>query len=66
MKRVYAENIKVGMGVKTWFGTHTVINILPYIGPHDFVLNILEFSNGSKMSNERNAVYEVRKQAQST
>ncbi|MCM3272614.1 hypothetical protein [Paenibacillus elgii] len=54
---VAAEDVKAGMGLKTWFGTHTVIRISPYTGPFDFVLNILEFSNGTKMSNEKNAMY---------
>ena len=59
MARVSGENVKVGMGLKTWFGSHTVINILPYNGPFDFVLNILVFSNGSKMSNTKNSRYNL-------
>lgn len=58
MKNLSAKDVKVGMGLKTWFGTHTVVKILPYTGPFDFVLNILVFSNGAKMSNESNAMYE--------
>jgi hypothetical protein len=59
MAQVNAEDVKEGMGIKTWFGTHTVSKIIPYNGPFDFVLNILVFSNGSKMSNEKNSVYEL-------
>jgi hypothetical protein len=59
MTKVNAENVKVGMGVKTWFGTHTITNIISYNGPFDFVLNILVFSNGSRMSNEKHARYEI-------
>ena len=54
-----SEDVKVGMGIKTWFGTHTVAKIIPYNGPFDFVLNILVFSNGSKMSNTKNSSYNL-------
>jgi hypothetical protein len=57
--KINAQDVKVGMGLKTWFGKHTVVNIIPYIGPFDFVLNILVFSNGSKMSNTINSQYEL-------
>lgn len=57
--KIDAADVKVGMGLKMWFGSHTVSKIIPYIGPFDFVLNILVFSNGTKMSNEENATYEV-------
>lgn len=57
--KITAEGIKIGMGIKTWFGLHTVVAIEPYTGPFDFVLNILVFSNGSKMSNEKGAMYDI-------
>lgn len=57
--KIKAENVQVGMGIKTWFGTHTVAKIVPYIGNFDFILNILVFSNGTEMSNERYAMYEI-------
>jgi hypothetical protein len=59
MEKVKAENVKVGLGLKLWFGKHTVVRILPYTGPFDFIINIMEFSNGSKMSNEKNSTYEL-------
>jgi hypothetical protein len=59
MTKVFAEDVKVGMGFKTWFGTHTVIKIHPYNGIFDFALNILEFSNGSKMTNCKSDMYDL-------
>lgn len=59
MERIKAENVRVGMGLRTYLGTHTVVNIEPYVGPFDFVLNILVFSNGSKMSNTTNDIYDL-------
>ena len=58
-KKIASENIKIGVGIKTWLGLHTVVGIEPYTGPFDFVLNILVFSNGSKMSNEKGAMYDM-------
>ncbi len=59
MNNISAENVKIGMGLKTWFGIHTVVDIKPYNGAFDFILNILVFSNGTEMSNESHAVYET-------
>ncbi len=60
MTEVKAQNVKVGMGLKTWFGTHTVVRIDPYEGPFkDFSLNILVFSNGTRMTNVKNHIYKV-------
>lgn len=59
MDKVKAENVKIGMGLKTWFGTHTVINIEPYKGTFDFILNTLVFSNGTRMSNEKCVTYDL-------
>lgn len=59
MAKVAAEQVRAGIGLKTWFGTHTVIKILPYAGPFDHILNILVFSNGKRMSNEKYAMYEL-------
>lgn len=59
MAQVAAEDVTVGMGLKTWLGTHTVVRIEPYTGSFDFIINILVFSNGSRMSNEMNAMYEL-------
>jgi len=56
---VKAEDLKVGMGLRTWLGTHTIIGLFPYVGPFDFVLNIIAFSNGMSMSNVKGAVYET-------
>lgn len=59
MREVFAENLEVGMVVKTWFGNHTITEIKPYTGPFDFVLNILVLSGKTSMSNEQGAVYKV-------
>ena len=58
--RVSAEKLKIGMGLKTFFGIHTIVRIEPYIGPFtDRALNILVFSNGSKMTNTKGQLYRL-------
>lgn len=57
--KVSGKDVKIGMGLKTWFGNHTVIKIELYNGPFDFVENILVFSNGSKMSNSKSDMYDL-------
>lgn len=56
-KIITAQEVKVGMVLKTWFGTHTVIKIEPYTGKYDFCINVIAFSNGTEMANERYAMY---------
>lgn len=56
---INAEDIKVGTGLQTWFGTHSVIALKPYNGPFDFILCIARFSNGSEMSLIRGDEYET-------
>lgn len=59
MNKVDSAELEVGMGVKTWFGTHTIIDIEPYVGPFDFIIGILVFSNGTKMSIEKDRTLDV-------
>jgi hypothetical protein len=59
MTNIKAEDIKTGMGIKTWFGTHTVVAIKPYTEPFDFTYSILTFSNGSRMTTEKGHYYEL-------
>lgn len=59
METIKADDVKPGVGLNTWFGKHTVVALLPYTGPFDFILNIMRFSNGTEMSNEANAIYEI-------
>lgn len=55
---VLAEDVEKGMVLKTWMGSLLVVDIKEYIGNLDFVLNIIEFSNGSQMSNTVNCRYQ--------
>ena len=51
MTKVKAENLAVGMVVKTWFGTWAIAEILAYTGPFAFVVGVLRFhGTKSKMS----------------
>ena len=59
MKRVESEELEVGMGLKTWFGCHTILAIEKYTGPHIFIIGILVFSNGVKMSLEKDIIHDV-------
>lgn len=58
-KQVSAEELKVGIGLKTWFGKHTIVELKKYNGPFDFVLCIAKFSNGTEMSIEKGQMYEL-------
>ena len=60
MITVNAEDVQEGMEIKTWFGTHTVLRIDPYIGTDDRILNILIFSNGYKLTNWKSNVYRLK------
>ena len=57
MERIEAEKIKRNDTLYLWFGKKLVSNIVPYDGTIDFILNVIVFSDGTKMSNEKGAVY---------
>lgn len=57
MTTVNSEDIKVGMFIKTWFGTHRIVELIPYTTPFDFTLNIMTFEDGSQMTNCKNQIW---------
>lgn len=60
MKNMIAvEKIIPGTGIKTWFGSHTVVSVMEYVGPFHFIHNILRFSNGLEMSTEKGRYLEL-------
>lgn len=50
--------LKPGEVVRTWFGTLTILEIRPYLGPFDFVSGIACFGSAA-MSIIRDHPYEV-------
>lgn len=59
MKTVKAHEVVIGQVLETWFGKQIVVDLLPYTGPHDFVINVIRFSSGAYISNIGTAVYSV-------
>ena len=53
------EELKKGIGIKTWFGTHTIIEIVEYNGPFDFIVSVARLSNGSSISIAENSIFEI-------
>lgn len=58
-KSTKARDIKIGMYLKLWFGTHQLVKIRPYVGPFSFVMGIMLFANGTEMSMCDTDMYEV-------
>lgn len=56
-----AEDLKIGDVLKTtWRGyPSTIMEFKEYDGPHDFILKIAIFVDGSGMSLEKGHLYEV-------
>lgn len=44
--------------VRTWFDDQTILTMLPYTGPFEFVCGVAQFPS-AEMSIERDGVYEV-------
>jgi hypothetical protein len=58
--QIKPQDLKPGMVLKTWFGSHTLKRIDPYNGPFDFVYGVAVFVGiPSQMSLETNGRVEV-------
>ncbi len=56
---VKGKDLKPGMYMVTWFGTHPITAIDPYTGPFDFICGIARYPGKSGMSIETKGTYEV-------
>lgn len=57
---VKGKDLKPGMHIETWFGTHMIQRIDPYTGPFSFICGIAMFPGKSVgMSIEANGTFTV-------
>ncbi|USX11014.1 hypothetical protein [Paraburkholderia fungorum] len=50
--------LKRGEVLRTWFGNQTILEILPYSGPFDFIYGVAKLPD-TEMSIDRGGLYEV-------
>lgn len=58
-ERIKGVDLKPGMYVHTWCGTHRIVKIRPYTGPYDFICGIMIFPGVTGMSIEKDSYYDV-------
>ncbi|MBU7442652.1 hypothetical protein [Paraburkholderia fungorum] len=51
-------DLKRGDVLRTWFGNQTILQVLPYRGPFDFVCGVAKFPD-AEISIVRDGLYEV-------
>jgi len=56
---VNGKDLRAGMHIETWFGTHRIVRIAPYVGPFVFICGIMLFPDGKGMSIETKSKYDI-------
>ena len=51
-------DLKRGDVLRTWFGNQTILDMLPYSGPFDFICGVAQLPD-AEMSIVRSELYEV-------
>lgn len=57
--KISSSELKAGMSLKTWTGNKTILKLKEYNGSLNFIRNIIIFTDGTEMSNENHACYNL-------